>query len=153
MKKVACVISIFVLVTAVGLSLFVYFVAPVTKTKHNNMGDVDIIDVYCENVRDSYEVVCETGNKNLNVQCFIIEPVKKFHGTIVVNRSLDQKMLVYSKDNRGRIQTFSFPDPGNAQRGGGASWGRLYYLEWNEETDQTNMAYFQVVVRKMGENQ
>ena len=149
MKKTLLIMAI-ILLSAIVLLALIYYNLPVMKIKQDYIAEIGIMNFHCDKLRDTYEVVCETGNKELDILCFVVKPGEEFNGTVIVNRSPEKEILVYTRDNRDLVKTFSFPNPGTAKRTiAGASRGRIYYLEWDSKINQTDLKYFQVIIRKV----
>jgi hypothetical protein len=152
MKKIL-LIGVFFILLAIALLTLAYKNTPFMRVMHDQIAEIDTVKFYCGKFREPYEVICETGNKDLDFQCFIIEPHKEIRASVIINRSVEGEMLIHVRDSQHRVRTFSLPDPGMEQRGGGASSGRVYYLEWDSEKNQTDMEYFSIIIRKIEVNE
>ena len=141
--------GVFLILLAIVLLILAYNNTPFMRVTHDRIADIKIINFHCENLQEPYEVVCETGNKDLDFQCFTIEPHKKNKGSVIINRSVEGKILIYVRDSQHRVRTVSLPDPGKKLESGNSSWGRVYYIEWDSEKNQTDIEYLSIIIRKL----
>lgn len=147
MKKIA-VVSLFSILLIIGILTYIHFNLPVMEIKKDFYPGIRLFNFYCDNLREPYEVVCETGNKELDIQCFVVEPGEEFRGSVVINKALKKEIMIHVKNNNS-LETFSLPNPGLEKIGGGKSEGLIYYLEWDSKKNTTEMKYLHIIMRKL----